>query len=94
MNGSFGSYVFFLIGAFTYPKLIKKDNYWKSSNKLLLTFVWLTIFFGNWPFVFPNYPSVGQRIVFFFYFAWIIFASYKLYKFPDGKKQWKNTRRE
>ena len=82
MVGSYGSYIFFLIGAFTYPKLIKLNSYWKSSNLPLLTFVWLTIVFGSWYWIFPNIPSVGQRITFFFYFAWIFYTAIRLYKLP------------
>lgn len=69
--GSFGSYIFFLIGAFTYPKLMNKTDYWKRAKKPTLIFTFLTILFGAWPFVFPNIPGLGQRIVFLFYFAWI-----------------------
>lgn len=82
MVGSFGSYIFFLIGVFTYPKLMKANPYWKSSNLPLLIFVWSTVLFGFWPYMFPNTPSVGQRIIFIFYFAWITFTAIKLYKFP------------
>lgn len=80
--GSFGSYIFFLLGAFTYPKQMKKSEYWKKSIKPTLTFTWLTILFGSWPFIFISHPSVGQRIVFFFYFAWIFYTAMKLYKHP------------
>lgn len=85
MVGSFGSYIFFLIGAFTYPKQMKKSEYWKKSIKPTLIFTWLTIIFGNWFFVFPNIPSVGQRIVFFFYFMWIFYTAIQLYKQPENK---------
>lgn len=82
MIGSYGSYIFFLIGAFTYPKLMKPNSYWKSINLPLLIFVWTTILFGSWHYIFPNIPSVGQRITFFFYFAWISYSAIKLYKLP------------
>lgn len=82
MVGSYGSYIFFLIGAFTYPKLMKQDRYWKNSNLPLLIFVCLTILIGFWHKVFPHIPSVGQRITFFFYFAWISYTSIQLYKLP------------
>jgi len=59
--GSFGSYIFFLIGAFTFPKLMKKSTYWKSAIKPTLTLIWLTIVFGGWVFIFPTIPSVGQK---------------------------------
>jgi len=77
--GSFGSYIFFLIGAFTYPKQMRKTTYWTKAIKPTLLFTWLTILFGSWVFIFPNIPAVGQRIVFAFYFFWIIFNAYKLY---------------
>lgn len=80
--GSFGSYIFFLIGAFTYPKMMKKSDYWKSTKKPTLIFTFLTIIFGSWFFVFPNIPALGQRFVFFFYFAWIFYTAIKLYKLP------------
>lgn len=83
--GSFGSYLFFLIGAFTYPKQMRKSEYWKQAIKPTLIFTWLTILFGGWVFVFQNYPAVGQRIVFVFYFLWIAFTAYKLYNQPDDK---------
>ncbi len=83
MVGSYGSYVFFLLGAFSYPKLMKRKEYWKNSSLPLLIFVWLTIVCGSWYLIFPNIPSVGQRIVFFFYFAWITYTAIKLYKAPE-----------
>lgn len=82
MMGSYGSYLFFLIGTFTYPKLMNLNSYWKNGNLILLLFVWLTIVFGSWHWVFPNIPSVGQRITFFFYFTWIFYTAIKLYKLP------------
>lgn len=81
--GSFGSYIFFLIGAFTYPKQMKKSEYWRKSIKPTILFTWLTILFGSWPFIFPSTPSVGQRIVFFFYFLWILYTAIKLYNSPQ-----------
>lgn len=80
--GSFGSYIFFLIGAFTYPKQMRKSKYWKPTIKPTLIFTWLTILFGGWAFLFPNIPAFGQRIVFLFYFLWIIYTAIKLYKQP------------
>ena len=81
--GSFGSYIFFLIGAFTYPKLMNKTNYWKSATKPTLILTSLTILFGAWPFVFPSIPAAGQRIVFLIYFLWIIHTAIKLYRQPS-----------
>ena len=83
MVGSYGSYLFSLIGTFTYPKLMKQSTYWKNSNLLLKFFVWSTIVFGFWYYAFPNIPSVGQRITFFFVFAWIFYTAIKLYKLPE-----------
>jgi hypothetical membrane protein len=77
--GSFGSYIFFLIGAFTYPKQMRKSEYWKQAIKPTLIFTWLTILFGSWAFIFPNIPALGQRIVFFFYFLWIFYTGIKLF---------------
>ena len=76
--GSIGSYIFFLIGAFTYVKLMNKTDYWKRAKKPTLIFTYLTIAFGAWPFIFSNIPSLGQRIVFFFYFLWIFYTANKL----------------
>lgn len=76
--GSFGSYIFFLIGAFTYPKLMNKTDYWKRATKPTLIFTYLTIVFGAWAFIFPSIPALGQRIVFFFYFLWIFYTAIKL----------------
>lgn len=81
--GSFGSYIFFLIGAFTYPKQMKMSEYWRKSIKPTLIFTWMTIIFGSWPFIFSSYPSVGQRIVFFFYLLWIFYTAIKLYNHPQ-----------
>jgi hypothetical membrane protein len=81
--GSFGSYIFFLIGAFTYPKLMRESNYWKSVILLSLTLTWLTIIFGAWPFVFTDIPGVGQRIVFSLYFLWIALHAFKLYNYQS-----------
>ena len=80
--GSFGSYMFFLIGAFSYPKQMQKTPYWADAAKPSLTFVWLTILFGTWPFFFPSFPAVGQRFVFAFYFCWILFHAFKLIRQP------------
>lgn len=80
--GSFGSYIFFLIGAFTYTKLMNKTDYWKRVKKPTLIFTYLTIVFGAWAFIFPNIPALGQRIVFFFYFLWIFYTAIKLLNQP------------
>jgi hypothetical membrane protein len=82
--GSFGSYLFFLLGAFTYPQHMKKSRYWQTVTKLPLVFIWLTILFGTWPFLFPATPAVGQRFVFLFYFGWIFYTALKLYREPKA----------
>jgi len=81
--GSFGSYLSFLMGAFTYPKVMRKSNYWKTVKKPTLLFTYLTIIFGAWFLVFPNIPALGQRIVFMFYFLWIFYTAIKLYNQPS-----------
>ncbi|MCW5517878.1 DUF998 domain-containing protein [Muriicola sp. Z0-33] len=83
--GSFGSYLFFLIGAFTFPKLMDKTNYWKSAKQPTLILTYLTILFGGWVFVFPNMPALGQRFVFLFYFLWIGYTAFRLFKAPTEK---------
>ncbi|HLD52429.1 MAG TPA: DUF998 domain-containing protein [Sediminibacterium sp.] len=83
--GSFGSYLFFLFGAFTSPKQMKQSEYWKKSIRPTLIFTWLTILFGSWPFIFTSYPSLGQRVVFFFYLLWIFYTAIQLYKQPKTK---------
>jgi hypothetical protein len=80
--GSFGSYIFFLIGAFSYPKVMNQTDYWKGAKKPTLIFTFLTIVFGSWVFIFPNIPALGQRIVFLFFFLWIIYTAIKLYLLP------------
>ena len=80
MIGSYGSYISFLFTAFTYPKIWKKNTNWQPLIKPTLICVWLTIVFGSWYLFFPNIPSVGQRIVFLFYFLWIVISAIKLYK--------------
>lgn len=80
--GSFGSYLFFLLAAFTYPKHMHTSTYWKQASRPTLLFTWLTILFGAWPFLFPSMPAVGQRFVFLFYFVWIFYTAIKLYRQP------------
>ena len=82
--GSLGSYIFFLIGAFTYSRVMNKSYYWREAKKPTLIFTYLTVVFGAWAFVFPNAPALGQRIVFFFYFLWIFYTALKLYNQRKG----------
>ena len=86
--GSFGSYAFFLLGAFTYPKLMKASPLWKKAVVPTLTFSWFSMLFGGWAFIFPNIPAVGQRFVFAFYFLWILYtAATLLYQPSKHQKQ-------
>ncbi len=78
--GSFGSYISFLLAAFTYPVHMKKSEYWRQAVKPTLMFTWLTIVFGAWPFVFSEIPAVGQRVVFFFYLLWIFYTALLLFR--------------
>ena len=78
--GSFGSYIFFLMAAFSYPSQMRKMAYWKPAIKPTLLFTYLTILFGAWPLLYPSAPGVGQRLVFFFYFLWIFYTAIKLFK--------------
>jgi hypothetical membrane protein len=82
--GSFGSYIFFLIGVFSFARGMKTDPYWKNFvfPGLLLTAV--TFAFGAWPFVFPQIPSLGQRVVFLAYFSWISLYAYALANYRDA----------
>lgn len=80
--GSFGSYLFFLAGAFSYPRIMKKTVFWTPVIKPGLFCVYMTIVFGSWVFIFPAIPAVGQRIVFAFYFLWILFNAIRLYLKP------------
>ena len=81
--GSFGSYGFFLLAAFTFPRLMKQSEYWQPAVVPTLTFTWLTIVFGAWPLVFSEVPAIGQRIVFFFYFMWIGYTALRAYRTPS-----------
>lgn len=81
--GSFGSYLFFLLAAFTFPKPMNTNTYWQRASRPTLLFTGLTILFGAWPFFFPSMPAVGQRFVFLFYFVWIFYTAQKLYRQPS-----------
>jgi hypothetical membrane protein len=76
--GSFGSYASFLLGAFTYPKEMRKNAYWKGAVLPGLLFTWLSIAFGSWPFLFPHMPALGQRLVFVCYFLWVAFYAKRM----------------
>ena len=82
--GSFGSYIFFLLGAFSYPELMRKSVYWSKAARPTLIFTYLTIVFGMWVFLFPRIPAFGQRLVFLFYFLWILYTAIMLYRQPKS----------
>ena len=82
---SFGSYILFLIGAFTYVSYLKKNPNWKSSVMLGQVLVYGTILFGSWPFIFPHYPAAGQRVIFFLYFFWMGWYAFRLLKITNPK---------
>lgn len=77
--GSFGSYLGFLVGAFAFHTQMKLNKNWASAALPTLLFTWMTIVFGAWPFVFPDFPAAGQRLVFGFYFLWITYTAFRLY---------------
>ena len=65
--GSFGSYIFFLISAFSYPKQMKKSAYWTTAIKPTLIFTWLTILFGGWVFYFSKFSSSRTKNCFLYF---------------------------
>lgn len=73
--GSFGSFAAFLVAAFTFPKVWRLNDSWRTRSTPSLVVTWLAITFGAWPMIFPAMPAVGQRVVFLFYFAWIALAA-------------------
>jgi len=81
--GSLGCFIFFLLGAFSYPKLMRANPDWKKVATPSLVITWLAIVFGAWPFLFPEFPAVGQRLVFLFYFAWIAYTAIRLHSLPQ-----------
>ena len=74
--GSFGSFVFFLIAAFAYPKQLRKSEYWKKAATPSLILTILSIISGFLRT--GSAPGLGQRIGFFFYFLWIGYLAYML----------------
>ncbi len=85
MVGSIGSYIFYLVSAFTSPKLMRQTSFWRSAAMPSLILVWGTVFFGGWYFVFPELPGIGQRITFSIYFIWIILLASKLWQYDSFK---------
>ena len=82
--GSFGSYLFYLLAAFTYPAHMKGSGYWQKAVRPTQYLVWLTILFGSWPLIMTSHPALGQRLVFFCYWLWIFYTGWLLYKRPEG----------
>lgn len=83
--GSFGSYLAFLLAAFTFPSVMRKRTSWRAAVLPLTICTWVTIVFGSWPFLFPTMPAVGQRVIFLFYFIWISIAAFYLAKADSTK---------
>jgi hypothetical membrane protein len=78
--GSMGSYFFFLVGAFTFAKQMKASSHWKASSKITLVITWCTILLGSLSYLLPQTPGVGQRLVFLFYFMWIFYTAWKMFR--------------
>lgn len=89
--GSFGSYAFYLLAAFTYPRHMKASSYWQKALRPTRYLVWLTIAFGSWPLIIPSHPALGQRFVFFFYWLWILYTAYLLYQKPENQVAGEST---
>ncbi|MGY2134917.1 DUF998 domain-containing protein [Hymenobacter sp. HD11105] len=79
---SVGSYLFFLLGAFTFPLTMAQSPYWQKTSKPTIFFAGLTILFGAWPVAFPAQPAVGQRLVFLVYFFSVGYLAYQLLTKP------------
>lgn len=81
--GSLGSFFFFVIAAFSYPKQFKKSVYWKAAIIPSLVFTVLCILSG---FIrTDDAPGISQRIGFGFYFLWIAYLGYMLIKMRSEK---------
>ncbi|MCR9287275.1 MAG: DUF998 domain-containing protein [Bacteroidetes bacterium] len=81
--GSLGSFLFFLIAAFSYPKQFKKSDYWKKAINPSLILTILSIVSGFLRT--GNTPGLGQRIGFGFYFLWIGYLAFLLFKQEEIK---------
>lgn len=79
--GSFGSYLAFLVAAFTYPRLWRQTEGWQPVIWPTRIFTWVSIAFGAWPMVFPHVPAVGQRVVFLCYSLWIVTCAVRSLRF-------------
>lgn len=81
--GSFGSFLFFLIAAFSYPRQFKKSEYWKRASipSLIITIICILSGFLRT----GNMPGLGQRLGFIFYFIWIGYLAFLLLKNKEIK---------
>lgn len=77
--GSFGSYIAFLVAAFTFPKLLSYVDKWENLRNPLYLLTFGSFLFGTWPFIFTSMPSIGQRFVFACYFGWVLLCAFSLY---------------
>lgn len=71
--GSFGSYVGFLMAAFVYPRVAAPI--WQPMLRRARWMAWLSVAAGSWPMWVPEYPAIGQRVVFACYWSWMIYLS-------------------
>jgi len=76
--GSMGSFIAFLVAAFTYPLHLRKSIYWEKTIVPSLTFTWLCILSGFLRT--GTAPGIGQRVGFLLYFLWIAFMAVHLYR--------------
>ncbi len=77
--GTFGSFIAFLVAAFTYPLYLRKSDFWEKTIVPSLTLTWLCILSGFLRTGMP--PGIGQRVGFAFYFLWIAFMAINLYRY-------------
>lgn len=78
-TGNFGSFIAFLIAAFTYPLYLRKSDFWEKTIVPSLTFTWLCILSG---FLRTGLaPGISQRVGFVFYFLWIAFMAINLFRY-------------
>ncbi|WP_286748172.1 DUF998 domain-containing protein [Roseivirga sp. UBA1976] len=78
--GSIGSFIAFMIAAFTLPIVLKKHYYWKKATGPSLALAWLSILSGFLRS--GDMPGLGQRLGFTFYFLWIAYLAIKALKAP------------
>jgi hypothetical membrane protein len=83
--GSFGSFVFFLISAFALLGQFRKSDYWRKviiPSLILAVLSFLSGFMRT-----GEAPGLGQRIGFFFYFAWVAYLAVALLNRGSRKNQ-------